>query len=75
MGPITDRSQEHLGTSDTAIIALRCRLLNDLKDFQQGKSLSAAYDGRVYNVRPGDVMLKKNQPFDDKITRLLAATL
>jgi hypothetical protein len=75
MGPITDRSQEHLGTSDTAIIALRRRLLNGLKDFQQGKSPSAAYDGRVYNVRPGDVMWKKNKPFDDEITRLLAATL
>jgi phenylpropionate dioxygenase-like ring-hydroxylating dioxygenase large terminal subunit len=37
MGPICDRSREHLGVSDKAVIALRKFLLNAVKGFQQGK--------------------------------------
>jgi len=37
MGPITDRSQEHLGTSDVAIIRMRRRMLEGLRAFQAGK--------------------------------------
>jgi hypothetical protein len=75
MGPITDRSQEHLGSSDTAIIALRRRLLQAVRGFQEGKGPDAAYHGEVYKVRPGDVMWKKDKPFDDEITQLLAAKI
>jgi len=38
MGPICDRSQEHLGYSDKTIIALRKMLLNALRDLAQGKA-------------------------------------
>ena len=75
MGGITDRSQEHLGTSDTAIIALRRRLLNGVKDLQQGKNPSATCDGKAYDVRPGDVVLKKGKSFSDELTNLLTAKL
>jgi len=37
MGPIYDRSQEHLGVSDTAVIAMRKFLLEAVKAFQEGK--------------------------------------
>jgi phthalate 4,5-dioxygenase oxygenase subunit len=37
MGPVVDRSREHLGTSDTAIIAFRRLLLNLAKDLQKGQ--------------------------------------
>ena len=37
MGPIFDRSQEHLGVSDKAVIAVRKFLINALKQFQDGK--------------------------------------
>ncbi len=36
MGPIVDRSKEHLGTSDVAIIAARRRLLRMLRELEQG---------------------------------------
>jgi phthalate 4,5-dioxygenase len=36
MGPIYDRSQEHLGVSDLAVIRLRRRLLDSLRAFLQG---------------------------------------
>jgi phenylpropionate dioxygenase-like ring-hydroxylating dioxygenase large terminal subunit len=37
MGPIFDRSKEHLGVSDKAVIAVRKFLLNAVKELQQGK--------------------------------------
>jgi hypothetical protein len=36
MGPIYDRSKEHLGYSDKTIIALRKRLLNAVTGLEQG---------------------------------------
>ena len=37
MGPIVDRSREHLGVSDSYIIALRRFLLKSVRDFSDGK--------------------------------------
>jgi hypothetical protein len=36
MGPIYDRRQEHLGTTDVAIIRMRQMLLKAAKDLEQG---------------------------------------
>jgi phenylpropionate dioxygenase-like ring-hydroxylating dioxygenase large terminal subunit len=36
MGPLYDRSKEHLGVSDTAVIAVRAYLLKAVKAFQAG---------------------------------------
>ena len=61
--PITDRTSEHLGTGDTAIIALRGKLLKVLSDFQEGIEPLAAQRGDLYNVRPIAIPLKKDIPF------------
>ena len=37
MGPIFDRSREHLGVSDKAVIAVRKYLIDTVKEFQAGK--------------------------------------
>ena len=37
MGPIYDRSREHLGVSDKAVIAVRKYLINAVQEFQNGK--------------------------------------
>jgi phthalate 4,5-dioxygenase oxygenase subunit len=37
MGPIYDRSREHLGVSDKAVIAVRKYLINAVNEFQTGK--------------------------------------
>lgn len=39
MGPMTDRTQEHLGVSDGQVVAVRRFLLAAVKGFQQGKKL------------------------------------
>lgn len=44
MGPIVDRSIEHLGTSDMPIIQMRRMLLEQVKRFQEGKRLPSLSD-------------------------------
>jgi hypothetical protein len=56
MGPIYDRSQEHLGTSDVAIVACRQRLLKAVRDLQQGIEPYAVRHPDVYAVRPLDAV-------------------
>ncbi len=68
MGPIADRRIEHLGTSDTAIIVARRRLLQAARDLQQGIEPLAPAHGDWYRVRALDVVA----PQDD-LDRLIEA--
>ncbi|MBV8719170.1 MAG: Rieske 2Fe-2S domain-containing protein [Chloroflexi bacterium] len=55
MGPIYDRSQEHLGTSDVAVIAMRRLLLRLAANLEDGlPGPYAAYHGEAYRIRPLD---------------------
>ncbi len=54
MGGIVDRSEEHLGTTDAAVIAARRRLLKMARDLQAGIESTAAMNPDVYNVRAVD---------------------
>jgi len=56
MGVVFDRSQEHLATSDIAIIAARQRLLNTLRDLERGIEPYAAQHSEVYGVRALDAV-------------------
>ncbi|HZT07992.1 MAG TPA: Rieske 2Fe-2S domain-containing protein [Chloroflexota bacterium] len=58
MGPICDRTHEHLGTSDLGVIRVRQRLLSAalaLRD--QGIAPESAMDGSLYRVRGAAVMV------------------
>jgi len=55
MGYICDRTQEHLGTTDVAIIAMRRRLLRMVSELQQGIEPYAPSHPEVYRVRPLDI--------------------
>jgi phthalate 4,5-dioxygenase oxygenase subunit len=41
MGPVVDRTQEHLGTSDVAIIRMRRRMLEAVRRLEAGEPLLA----------------------------------
>jgi phthalate 4,5-dioxygenase oxygenase subunit len=56
MGPIMNRSREHLGTADLAIIVYRRRLLRMARELQQGIEPFAAAHGQTYRVRSLDVV-------------------
>jgi nitrite reductase/ring-hydroxylating ferredoxin subunit len=51
-GPVTDRTKEHLGTSDAGVITLRRRLLHSVRNFQQGQEPPEPRKATAYRVRP-----------------------
>lgn len=64
MGPIVDRTQEHLGVTDVGIIEARKLLLKALRDLEQGIEPFEALHPEVYDgvhglslMRPRDVTL------------------
>ncbi|MFI5265832.1 MAG: Rieske 2Fe-2S domain-containing protein [Chloroflexota bacterium] len=61
MGYVCDRTQEHLGTSDVAIIAARRRLLRMVRDLQQGIEPYVASHGDLYRVRALDVISDESE--------------
>jgi phthalate 4,5-dioxygenase oxygenase subunit len=65
MGPVVDRSREHLGTSDTAIIATRRLLLRELRELAKGQEPAAAQNPSVYRVRSASAILPHGVPFDE----------
>jgi phthalate 4,5-dioxygenase oxygenase subunit len=54
MGAILDRTIEHLGSADLAVIQARRILLNALGDLQNGIAPAAAGNGALYQVRAYD---------------------
>jgi phthalate 4,5-dioxygenase len=63
MGPIYDRTQEHLGSADTAIIQMRRLLIQACQDLQEGKDPVGSH-GEGADVRPAQMYL----PADAKWT-------
>ncbi len=58
MGPIYARSNEHLGTSDRMIIAVRRALLDAAKGLRdQGAVHQTVDNAKLYRVRPVEIML------------------
>lgn len=65
MGPITDRSREHLGHSDRGIVLFRRLLVRLAKELDQGKLPQAAQHGEYYNVRSASVTLPRSTPMEE----------
>jgi phthalate 4,5-dioxygenase len=64
MGPIVDRTREHLGTSDVAIIRLRRRLIENLDRFTRGEP-PIGLDGAVpyERIRSEQLLIPIEQPW------------
>jgi phenylpropionate dioxygenase-like ring-hydroxylating dioxygenase large terminal subunit len=56
MEPVLDRSKEHLGTSDVAIIAMRRRLIRMARDLEQGIEPALAKQPWAFRTRGFDVV-------------------
>ncbi|HTD78646.1 MAG TPA: aromatic ring-hydroxylating dioxygenase subunit alpha, partial [Chloroflexota bacterium] len=56
MGAIYDRTQEHLGSADTAIIQMRRLLLEAVRDVAEGRDPIGSR-GQGSNVRPAQMYL------------------
>jgi phthalate 4,5-dioxygenase len=73
MGPVVDRTRERLGTSDTAIIAMRRLLLQEIRALQEQQEPFAAHHGDAYWVRSASTVLKRDVAFDEGARGLVAA--
>jgi phenylpropionate dioxygenase-like ring-hydroxylating dioxygenase large terminal subunit len=58
MGPITDRSLEHLGTSDKAIVAMRRIMLEAINDVAEGRKPRGVDPVTQRAIRPYDGFMK-----------------
>ena len=65
MGSVVARFEEHLGTSDAAIIAMRRRLLRQARALADGADAPlASRDGSVYRVRFADALVHEGEELD-----------
>lgn len=64
-GPVTDRTKEHLGTSDAGVITLRRRLLHSVRNFQQGQEPPEPRKATAYRVRPLADIAYRNLSLDE----------
>ncbi len=66
MGPIYDRSREHLGTSDSMIIQMRKRLLDAARQVAEGEPAPCVDTPEVYAVRPTGAVLAPKADWDNE---------
>jgi hypothetical protein len=75
-GPIVDRSQEHLGTSDIAIVKMRRRLMAEARKFgETGERPLPTRENRLYRIRAHQVVLDREKLFheDDDVMAAMKA--
>jgi phthalate 4,5-dioxygenase oxygenase subunit len=74
MGPIYDRTQEHLGTSDAMVIRTRRRAINAAKALRDtGEVPPGVDDPKVYRYRSGGVILPRAAAWLDATKELRQA--
>ena len=62
MGPIYDRTQEHLGTTDAMVILARKRLIDAARALRDRGDVPANVDdAKLYRVRPASVILPEGE--------------
>jgi phthalate 4,5-dioxygenase oxygenase subunit len=74
MGAISDRTQEHLGQSDVAIIRMRRRMSEAVKTFQAGNTppgLDASTD--YSSIRSAQGVIPKDMPWQRMLERVTAS--
>lgn len=74
MGPIVDRTREHLDVTDIGIIQMRRRLMREGTALQEGVEPFSASHGEVYRVHAGDVLLPHDADWagDERVRAALA---
>lgn len=62
-GAITDRTKEHLGTSDAGVIALRRHLLKAVRNLQNGQEPPEPRQAHAYRVHPSACLMRREISF------------
>jgi hypothetical protein len=75
MGPIVDRTKEHLGTSDAAIIAAHRKLLRLARELLEGSEPYMTQHPEVYGVRPVAFELKRDEKVEQAAQQYIRAAV
>ncbi|SRR5579884_20631 len=71
MGPIVDRTTEHLGAADAAVIQARRLLLRLMDELGEGREPYAASHGEAYRVRSAVINLRRGASIEEAARRLI----
>ena len=70
MGTICDRTKEHLGTSDSAVIAMRRMYLQACRDLLEGNEPFVPRKGSAYRVRSVADVMDRSVTFEETTERV-----
>ena len=73
MGAICDRTKEHLGTSDSAIINLRRIYLRGAREIMEGGEPFVPRQGSKYRLRSVSLIQDRSITFDETVPKVLNA--
>jgi hypothetical protein len=73
MEPIVDRSKEHLGTSDRAIVTMRRLMLEATQAVERGERAPGADPAIHRNIRPHEAIIRADQNWREVFGNELAA--
>ena len=73
MGPIVDRSKEHLGASDKAIVTLRRLMLEAIRTVERDETPPGLDPATHRNIRPYDNVIAGDTPWQEAFAGELAA--
>jgi len=73
MGAIVDRTREHLGHTDMAIVRFRRLLLRLARELAAGQVPKACDGGALYNKRPVTLLLRDSIPVEQGAARMMEA--
>ncbi len=73
MGAICDRTKEHLGTSDSAIINLRRIYLRGAREIMEGSEPFVPSQGSKYRLRSVSLIQDRSITFDETVPKVLNA--
>jgi phthalate 4,5-dioxygenase len=68
-GVIADRTREHLGPTDAAIIEFRRLILRGARDLRTGVEPAAVKNGEAYRVRGGSIVTERGLSFAEVMTK------
>tara|TARA_B100000315_G_C14592443_1_gene596687 strand:- start:5025 stop:6326 length:1302 start_codon:yes stop_codon:yes gene_type:complete len=72
MGPIVDRTQEHLGHSDSGIAMFRRLMLRLANELADGREPDAAQRAEAFNIRSVSIILDKSEELQDVLPKAAA---
>jgi phthalate 4,5-dioxygenase oxygenase subunit len=73
MGAIVDRSKEHLGSSDKAIVTLRRLMLEAVRAIERGEAPPGLDTQSHRNIRPYDAVIAGDTPWQEAFASELVA--